>query len=86
MGGRDHPDVDLSGPRRADRSNLAALEESQERYLGPEWKVADLIEEERPAVGDGEETGLARDRARERPRSWPNSSLGNSSRVRAPQL
>src|SRR5262249_29003265 len=51
---------------RADRADLAPLEGAQELRLQIERQLADLVEEERPAVGLGEEPLAIAHRARER--------------------
>src|SRR5439155_6152453 len=66
MGRGDQPDVDAPRLGRADRTNLAVLKEPEQHRLGIRRQLADLVEEEGPAVGDGEETLLLRDRSGER--------------------
>ena len=51
-------DVHVLGRRRAEREDLARLEDAQELRLRVERHVADLVEEERPAVGELDEPGL----------------------------
>ena len=50
MGRGDHADVDGVGPVAADRTHLAELQHAQELRLQAEGHVADLVEQERPAV------------------------------------
>ena len=49
----------------ADRAHLAVLQDAQQLGLHRERHLADLVEEERPAVGDVEEAGARRRRAGE---------------------
>ena len=51
VGGRERPDVDMLAPLGADALDLAALEHPQQLGLGLELQVADLVEEQRAAVG-----------------------------------
>ena len=51
VGGRDQPDVDLDRLVRADPDDLAALQHAQQLDLGGQRHVADLVEEQRAAVG-----------------------------------
>ena len=51
VGGGDHPDVDPQAPVAADPFDLAFLEHAQELGLHVRRHVADLVEEERAAVG-----------------------------------
>jgi hypothetical protein len=49
----------------ADPADLAPLEHAEELRLELERELADLVEEDRPAVGDLEHAGARLDRARE---------------------
>ena len=49
--GRDHPHIDLFRSRRADRTNLALLQKSQEFQLKALVNLSDLIQEHRPVIG-----------------------------------
>src|SRR6185436_13872873 len=48
---RDHPDIDLQRLTLADRVYLALLEEPQQFRLKLDREVADLVQEERAALG-----------------------------------
>ncbi len=50
MGRRDHPDVDAEGPGGAEGLDLLPLEDPQELRLQVQGELADLVEEDRPAV------------------------------------
>ena len=50
--GGDDPDVDLARRRRAETLDLAVLDDAEELCLEGRVEVADLVEEERPAVGE----------------------------------
>ena len=54
VGRRDQADVDLDRPARADRIDLALLQRAQQLDLRLERQFADLVEEQRAAVGFGE--------------------------------
>ena len=62
----DDAHVDLDRLGRADAPDLALLEHAQELHLHLRADLADLVEEERPAVGLLEEAALRGGRARER--------------------
>ena len=51
MGRRDHADVDVDRLGLADAADLAAVEDAQELRLEIERELADLVEEQRAAVG-----------------------------------
>src|SRR5574337_2165675 len=51
MGGTDHPHVDLDGRVVPDAPDLLLLERAVELHLGLERQLADLVEEDRPALG-----------------------------------
>src|SRR5512141_980387 len=51
VGRGDDPDVDLGDLARADLLDLAFLEDAEDLGLRPEAHVADLVEEDRAAVG-----------------------------------
>src|SRR5882762_8228514 len=65
-GGSDDARVDDDGLGRADGPDLAALERAQELGLQAWRHLADLVEQERPAMGFLEQALLVRGRARER--------------------
>ena len=54
VGRGDHAHVDFAGLRAADRLELALLQHAQQLALQVERQLADLVEEERAAVGQGE--------------------------------
>ena len=60
VGGGDDAHVHPDGPRAADALELALLQHAQELRLGHRREVADLVEEERAAVGQLEAPLLAR--------------------------
>src|SRR4029078_3005184 len=62
----DQADVDLDGLEAADALELALLDRAQELDLHLDRDLADLVEEQRAAVGELEPAGLARRRAGER--------------------
>ena len=61
---RDDPHVDLDRRRLADPPDLALLERAQELRLEPRARLADLVDEERAAVGLLEEPAPRARRAR----------------------
>ena len=63
---RDHADVDLDRLRAADALELVLLQEAQQLDLDRRRDLADLVEEQRAAVGEREPAVLARHRAGER--------------------
>jgi len=65
MGGRDHAHIDRHRLRRADGPHFAFLQHAQEFYLQRERHVADLVEEDRAAIGGKEETLVRLHRAAE---------------------
>src|SRR2546426_711377 len=65
VGGREDAHVDLQGAVAADPLELALLQDAQDLGLRLRPHVADLVEEERPAVGDLELALARRDRPRE---------------------
>src|SRR5688572_33092077 len=66
VGGRDEPEVDLDQIAAADAHDLPLLQDTEELDLQLGVELADLVEEERAAVGDLELADLARDGAGER--------------------
>ena len=60
VGRADDADVDLARALAADRAHLAVLQDAQELGLHAERHLADLVEEERAAVGHVEETRARR--------------------------
>src|SRR5207247_11252606 len=65
VGGREDAHVDLERAVAADPLELALLQDAQDLGLRLRPHVADLVEEERPAVGDLELALARRDRPRE---------------------
>src|SRR5690606_28661635 len=51
VGGGDEPDVDRLGPLVADTLNLAFLQHAQEFELQQRRDIADLVQEQRSAIG-----------------------------------
>ena len=66
VGGGDYPNVNLARRRVSERRELALLKYAQKSRLSFGRDVAYLVEEERAAVGDLEQSLLRRDRAGER--------------------
>jgi hypothetical protein len=58
VGGRDHAHVDLDRPDPADPLEALLLEDAQQLDLGRARKIADLVEEQRPAVRQLESPAL----------------------------
>ena len=87
VGRRDHAHVDLLGPFGAERLDLALLQHAQQLGLQRRAHRADLVEEERAAVGQ-RELALAwcRSAPVNAPRTWPNSSDSSSVSGIAAQL
>src|SRR5262249_46310078 len=65
VGCRDQPHVHLDRARATEALEFLLLEHPQELRLELEGNLADLVEEERPAVGHFEPADLLRDRPRE---------------------
>ena len=63
---RDDADVGTFRPRAPETLELVLLQDAQQLRLELERNVADLVEEERAAVGELEPPDLLRDRAGER--------------------
>ena len=66
VGRSEHADVDARGARIADAPDLALLQHAEQRGLDGRRKLADLVEQQRPAVRLLEETALRRARVGER--------------------
>ena len=66
MGRGDQAHVDLAVPHVAQAPEAQVLHDLQQLGLHLQVHVADLVEEERAAVGHLQEAGLGRDRPRER--------------------
>ena len=66
VGGRNHADVDRDRLRRADRADLAFLQHAQQLHLKRERHVADLVQEDRAAIGRLEQPLVRLHRAAER--------------------
>src|SRR4029079_12299142 len=64
-GRADQPDIDLDGLRPPDALELALLQRAQELDLDLDRQVADLVEEQRAAVGELEPPRPPRHRAGE---------------------
>ena len=62
----EHAHVDLARPGRAHRADLRRLEHAQKAGLHGRRHVADLVEQQRPAVGGDEQPGARRGGARVR--------------------
>ena len=75
--GRDHADVDRIAAVEADRADFAGREHAVEQFLGLGGKRADLVEQQRAAVGLDQLAGLG---ARMRPGRRP--SRGRTARCR----
>ncbi len=58
MGGGDDAHVHLLDPRRSQRLHLAFLEDAQQLGLHRQRQLADLVEQQRAAVGLGEVAGV----------------------------
>ena len=65
VGGGDDAHVDVDRPRAAEPLDLAVLQHAQQLRLQLERQLADLVEEDRAAVGQLEAAGLRRVRAGE---------------------
>ena len=78
---RDHAHVDRDRLRRADGPHFAFLQHAQQLDLQGERHVADLVEEDRPAVGRLEQPLVRLDRAGERAARVPEQ-LGLEQRLR----
>ena len=86
MGRADHANVHLAGGLRPDPANGPPLQRPQQLGLELQRKVADLVEEEAPAVRQLEEPGLRRVAPVNAPFSWPNSSDSSRAAGIAAQL
>ena len=84
--GRDEAHVDLHRPVGPDRGHPLLLDRAQELGLERERHLADLVEEERPAVGHLEEAAPVSVAPVKAPLRKPNSSDSNSSSGMAAQL
>ena len=78
--------VDAVRLDRADAPDLALLQRAQQLRLQLERQLADLVEEQRAAVGGLEQAGAAALAPVNAPRTWPNSSLSAMLIGRAAQL
>ena len=84
VGGGDDADIDAAASARAHGADLALGQEAEERRLGLQGQLADLVEEDRAAVGRGEQAGSSAPTAPvNAPRSCPKSSLSGAARVSA---
>ena len=85
VGGGDDAHVDLRGCVGADAAHLARLEHAQQLRLQRQRQLADLVEEQRAAVGLLERAGARRSAPVNAPFSWPNSSASIRLGGMAPQ-
>ena len=65
---------------------LALLQDAQERDLRLRGQLADLVQEDRPAVRELEPTDALLQRARERPALVPEQLRGNQRRLDGPTV
>ena len=87
MRGRDDADVDVDRALAADADDLAVLHDAQQPHLRRERELADLVEEQRAAVGLLEPALAPASTAPvNAPCSWPKSSESISSGGIAPQF
>ena len=85
--GGDAPDVDGAARLAADRPDLARLQHAQELALQRQRQIADLVEEDRPAVGLHEQARAGCCEAPVKaPAAWPKSSLSSRCSGSAAQL
>ena len=56
VGGRDHPQIHLHRPRSSNGEHLALLQHAQERRLGGQRQVADLVEQQRSVLAAAHES------------------------------
>ena len=84
--GGDDADVDAHRPLAADPDDLAVLDDAQQPDLRGKRELADLVEEQRAAVGLLEPPLRRVAAPVKAPCSWPNSSESISSGAMAPQL
>src|SRR5260221_14241112 len=59
VGARDDADIDPDGFRAADCPDLLLLDHAQQLHLQVQGHLADLVEEDRAAVGGGEQAWAA---------------------------
>src|SRR6267378_1045896 len=84
IGGRDDTDVGARGRAGADGLEFPLLQHAEELHLRVERELADLVEENRAAVGDLEASQSAFERARERALQVPEElALHQTRRDRA---
>ena len=83
---RHQPDVDLDRLRPPTRSNSRSCSTRRSLHLHRRRDLADLVEEQGPAIGQLEAPLLAAHGAVNDPFSWPKSSLSSSVSERAAQL
>src|SRR5215467_1665293 len=65
IGGRDHTHVDFYVLVPADTTELAFLNDAEELDLDGRRRIADLIQEDRAAIGNFKQAGLVRHGPRE---------------------
>jgi len=65
MGRSDEAYVHAPCLRGSHRTNFAVLQEAKQHYLGVKRKIAHLVKEDGPSIGDSEKPLLPDDRARE---------------------
>ena len=83
---RDDADVDLDVLRVAEAADRLLLQHAQQLHLEVERQLADLVEEERAAVGLLEEPAAIGVASVNAPFLWPKSSLSRRFSGIAPQL
>ena len=86
VGRRDYTNVHVLRPFRAERLDLAFLQDAQELRLQPDAHRSDLVEEDRAAIGQGEPPLPGAGGVRERPSDMPEElrlqqGLGNGRTV-----
>src|SRR4029077_14780546 len=69
--GGDEAHVDALRGVAAERTDLAVLHHAQELRLERQRQVLDLVEEERPTIGESERAGSRVERSGERPARMP---------------
>ncbi len=86
VGGRDDAHVRVARAALADALEALVLQEAQELGLQGRRDLADLVEEQRAALGGLDPAGLVADRAVNAPAACPKSSLASSSSDSVGQL
>src|SRR5262249_14873575 len=83
---RQDPHIDPDRSTTADAVEFALLQDAEQFRLGVRGQFADLVEEDRAALGQFESAYAPGDGAGKGTFSWPNSSLSTSPAGRAAQL